>query len=134
MKVSLLKILIKNNLNTQGITIGILGASYKENTNDLRNSLSLKLAKELDLYGFHCRLHDPMKDESVIKKQSVALEELSSFHDLSVIIITVGHDDYRKMGLNKLLKMGKKPCIVMDIPNLFANECNQIEGLIYWNL
>ena len=56
---SMTKLLIKNKVNTSDVSIGIFGVSYKENVPDIRNSLALKLFKELKTYGFNCRVHDP---------------------------------------------------------------------------
>lgn len=131
---SMIKTLIQNNLPTSNITIGILGISYKENTNDLRNSLALKLIKELHEYGFNCRVHDPMHYSNALEAHDINLEVLSSMKNLSVVIIVVGHDFYRNMGLKKLLKLCKKPAVVIDIPNLFVDKCKQMKDLIYWNL
>ena len=38
------------------------------------------------------------------------------------IIISVSHMVFKKMGLNKILKYGKKNCKVFDIKNLFSNQ------------
>lgn len=131
---SMLKILIKNNIDTSNITIGILGISYKENTNDTRNSLALKLVKELYDYGFKCRVHDPMNYNDAVKTHNINLEKFSSLKNLSVVIIVVGHDYYRNLGLKKILTISKNPHVLIDIPNLFGNESKQIKDLVYWNL
>lgn len=127
---SMLKLLIQHKLPTNGLKIGILGISYKENTHDLRNSLALKLIKELDEYAFKYQIHDPLNYPDT----GIHLEPLSSLCALSVLIITVGHDYYRDIGLNALLKTTQKPCLVMDIPNLFINEAGNIPDIIYWSL
>jgi len=131
---SMLKILIQNNISTSNITIGILGISYKENTNDLRNSLALKLIKELGEYGFNYRVHDPMSYVNLLETHNVNLEKLTSLKNLSVVIIVVGHDYYRDIGLKNILKSCKSPCVVMDIPNLFVHERDTFKDILYWNL
>lgn len=128
---SMLKMLIQQNVNTVGLKLGILGISYKENTNDLRNSLALKLIKELHEYGFNCSVHDPMHYADT---DAITLEPFDALRDSSVVIIVVGHDYYRDLGLNKIMSLCKKPSIVIDIPNLFVKESKEIKGLIYWNL
>lgn len=123
---SLFEIFMHHKINTENIKIGILGISYKENTNDIRNSLALKLIKELKALDIQCLVHDPFEHPDL-----VPFEELS---DLTAIILLVGHDAYKKMGLKKILKICKKPSILMDIPNLFIKEVKKIKELIYWSM
>lgn len=128
---SMLKLLVKNKLATNNINIGILGITYKENVLDLRNSLALKLVKELKEYGFNCRVHDPLVHQEV---HNVALEQFDDISELSVAIIAVGHDFYRKLGLKKILSKCKENTVIMDIPNLFVDEYKPFKNLIYWHL
>lgn len=128
---SMLKLLVKNKLDTSNLSIGILGISYKENVLDLRNSLALKLVKELREYQFNCHVHDPLVHQEV---HNIKLEQFDDLNELSVVIIAVGHDFYRQIGLEKILSKCKKNTVVIDIPNLFVDEHKQFKNLIYWNL
>ncbi len=129
---SMLKLLMKQQLNTQHLKIGLLGLTYKENVVDVRNSLALKLHKELLCYGFDCRLHDPLLKK--LKNHDIQLSRFEELSDLSVVIIVVGHDYYRQLGLKKILSTGHQKTIVLDIPNLFVAEQQQFKKLVYWNL
>ncbi len=55
-------------------------------------------------------------------------------NDLTVAIIAVGHDYYKEMGLENIMKQCRKPCIIMDISGLFRKEVKEKEDLIYWKL
>ena len=123
---SMVKLLIMNQVDVQAIRVGLFGISYKENTVDARNSLSLKLAKELREYGFNVQLHDPFDHPS-----STQWEDISQ---LSVVILLVGHAAYRELGLSAFLAKAKKPPILMDIPHLFIAEQSALEKVIYWSL
>ena len=128
---SLLKLLVTNKVNLREVTIGVFGVTYKENVGDIRNSLALKLIKELQGLGVHCRIHDPIVNCS---STACNLESFDQFKDLSVVIITVAHDFYREIGLEKILSICKNPKIIMDIPNLFVNESHLVNHVIYWSL
>ena len=130
---SMMKLLIKNKVNTRDVRIGIFGISYKENLLDLRNSLTLKLIKELKAFGFDLRVHDPLTPVNQHVSQAFNLERFEDMKGLSVAIIAVGHDFYRDK-LNDILKHCQKPKILMDIPNLFINDVKSCNNLIYWNL
>ena len=130
---SMIKILLKNKVNTNQLSIGVFGISYKENTNDIRNSLALKLIKELKEYGFNCHVHDPMEHDAKLNLK-LSLESFDKMENLSVAIIVAQHDFYKDLGLNKILNKCLNPKIIMDIPNLFIKEQKQFEDIIYWNL
>jgi UDP-N-acetyl-D-glucosamine/UDP-N-acetyl-D-galactosamine dehydrogenase len=128
---SMLKLLIHHHLSTQNLRIGILGLSYKENVLDLRNSLTLKLVKELQEYSFDCYVHDPLIHQEV---HGVPLVSFDALHELSVIIITVGHHFYREAGLKTILSKGNQHQVMMDIPNLFIDEHQAFHEIVYWSL
>lgn len=130
---SMTKLLIKNNVSTMNATIGIFGVSYKENLVDLRNSLSLKLVKELKEYGFKVRVHDPLRPLNEIVPTDIKLDRFEDMKGISVAIIAVGHDFYQDK-LDEILTRCTKPNLLMDIPNLFIDALSRPHDLIYWSL
>lgn len=130
----LINIFIKEDINIHNSTVGIFGVTYKENTPDIRNSLSLKLVKEAAAAGLKCKVHDPLVDRKLMKdKYHLDLMEFDDMNHLSAIILTVGHDEYKELGLDSFLsKLNHK--IFMDIPNLFIHPAKAQGGLIYWSL
>ena len=131
---SMTKLLIQNKIDPTQAKIGIFGISYKENTNDLRHSLALKLMKELTDYGYTYRVHDPMEYSDLIIQHTVHLEPFEALNDLSIAIILVPHDWYRDLGFKTFLKHCKKRPVIIDLPNLFIQEGKNNPDVIYWNL
>jgi UDP-N-acetyl-D-galactosamine dehydrogenase len=130
---SMLKLLIKNNLETNKLTIGVFGISYKENVVDTRNSLALKLIKELNEFGFNCRVHDPFEHKDLHGEHKITLEDFDNLNDLSLAIVIVAHDFYRD-NLKQILSKCTTPKVLMDIPNMFIQEAKKYKDLIYWSL
>ena len=128
---SMIKLFIKNNLPTNNLRVGIFGISYKENVLDIRNSLALKLVKELREYGFECCVHDPLAKCDIA---GITMQDFEGIPTLSAAIIVVGHDYYHKMGLQPILAKCNANPVVLDIPNLFVDAHKQFKKLIYWNL
>lgn len=54
--------------------------------------------------------------------------------DISVAIIIVQHDFYRKKGFQQFVNKLKPTGLIMDIPNLFIEENKNLGNLHYWNL
>jgi len=101
---------------------------------DTRNSLSLKLAKELHQYGFKCQIHDPLIDHLKEGCKHIILDEFENMQDLSIMILLVDHDFYRDLGLKLLSKKCKQPSIIMDATNLFIKEGPSLKDSVYWHL
>ncbi|KTD07705.1 nucleotide sugar dehydrogenase [Legionella jamestowniensis] len=129
------KILIKKNISFETIKIGLFGVTYKENVPDIRNSLAFKLIKELKGYGFNYIAHDPWANKKIVKeKYQLDLIEFEDMQDISVAIIIVQHDFYRKKGFQQFVNKLKPTGLIMDIPNLFIEENKNLGNLHYWNL
>ncbi len=117
------KFLVKKFLsffNKKKINVLLMGATYKENCNDLRNSKSLEIFKILKKKKHEVHFFDPNVNQKKLGKIVFTKKPRKNFYD--GIIISVGHTVFKKMGLNKILKYGKKNCKVFDIKNLFPNQ------------
>lgn len=128
----MLKLLVQHHINIHELTIGLFGVSYKANTIDARNSLSLKLMKELREEGFQCLAHDPL--EYPPSHSELTLKNFQDINKISVAILLVPHDAYRDLGLQSFVDRCQQPAIFMDIPHLFIDEGRQQKDLIYWAL
>ena len=130
-----IKLFIKNNLNIAEAKIGIFGLAYKENTPDLRNSLSLKLIKICKNFGFNYLVHDPLVDKKmVLDKYQLKLNEFEEIKGLTMAIILVGHNYYLEKGIQGLIERLESPRIIMDIPNSFSTQASAFPEVIYWSL
>lgn len=131
---SMMRLIIANKVDVNNLSIGLFGISYKDNVVDIRNSLVLKLIRDLKRSHFHCRIHDPYEHSTIKSEYPMHLERFEDINDLSVIIVAVNDDFYKKIGLQGLLQKCKKPAIIMDLTNLFAEEASSCEHLVYWSL
>jgi len=108
--------LIKNNLkNLRGKKICILGLSFKENTDDIRESRSIELIDLLLKYGSDVFVHDPKaihNAQSVFKKKitySDSIKHILVNSDCAVIMTP--WQQYRKIDEKDFLTM-KNPLII----------------------
>ena len=97
-----------------------MGASYKENCNDLRNSKSLDIFKILKKKDCLVDIYDP----------HVSTQEQSGFNFINYpkkkhyngIIISVAHKKFKNMGLKKIYSFGTNNFKVFDIKNIFPTS------------
>ncbi len=104
-----------------------LGASFKENIPDFRNSKSLNLFK-LIKKKYKVDLVDPLINPKIFKeteKINISKKILNSNYD--AVIVAVKHDKIKKFGLNKIIKASKKNVILIDIFDLFKSKINKFE-------
>jgi len=94
----------------------ILGATFKENCPDIRNSKSEDLFKIFNKNNFNCKIHDPEANplEMTNKYGKNYIKKLDSVYD--AIIIAVGHDEYLSLNLDTLTK---PESIVFDVKSIF---------------
>ncbi|KTC70209.1 protein capL [Legionella birminghamensis] len=131
----LVQALIKYDIPVKHCPVGVFGVTYKENAADIRSSLALKFIKELKLAGFQCQVHDPFADrEYVQKKYDIQLMSFEEINTISAAIVVVGHDYYREKGLQALVGKCNRPAVIMDIPNLFAEQKIDEAAVFYWGL
>ncbi len=112
-----LKILNKNNSN---IKILIMGLTFKENCSDIRDSKSLEIVKLLSKKKYKINIYDPWVIKKKYKHLSLINKPKYNYYD--AILVTVKHDIFVKLGINKIKKFGKKKSYLYDIKSLFKKN------------
>ncbi len=116
------KIFNKKNLNSKKILI--LGYTFKEDCNDIRNSKVLDLFKALKTKHKVVHVYDPHVIKSELNnfiKSSFKKNLNKNFYD--AIIIAVKHKLFLKLGSKKILQFGKqKVCKIYDIKSIFKTN------------
>lgn len=104
--------------------IAILGATFKENCPDIRNSHSFKLADIANRLKLHVDLYDPyasVDDCREVYGYGISSEFIIT-SDYDCIIFAVAHDCYKKYGLkflNELKENGVK--LIVDMKSIFSD-------------
>lgn len=89
---------IKNKHNLSKITVGILGMSFKAESDDIRNSLSYKFKKVLSIHAKKVLTSDPyVKNDKDIK----SLDYVKNKSD--ILIIATPHNIYKKIKTKKTI-------------------------------
>ncbi|MBN2157504.1 MAG: UDP-glucose/GDP-mannose dehydrogenase family protein [Candidatus Lokiarchaeota archaeon] len=117
----------------QGKLIGLLGLSFKPNTDDVRFAPSIKIAKKLLDIGAILRVYDPVAKENFRKESGIAVDApitycdsaLEAIRDTEGVLIVTEWDEFSQIKPNDFKRSMKKAIIIdgrrIFDPNLFEN-------------
>jgi UDP-N-acetyl-D-mannosaminuronic acid dehydrogenase len=107
--------------------ISLLGASYKENVGDTRESPTEKIHEELQKKNIDVRVCDPISEN--YKYQLKSFEEAVKGSDL--VVLLVGHDQFREISFSGLSSNMRNKNI-LDTRNFFKREEIEKNGFRYY--
>ena len=114
-------------------TLAVFGLAFKAGTNDVRNSLGLKLIERLEGEGAIVHAHDPV----AIPAAHVLKPALSYFEDpyqavdhAEALIIAADWPHFRELDFERIKECMARPC-VLDGRNLLDPEGMRELGFIY---
>jgi UDPglucose 6-dehydrogenase/UDP-N-acetyl-D-galactosamine dehydrogenase len=117
----------------KGSKVLIMGLTYKENVPDTRESPVREMVKELKEFWIEIYGYDPLLSRHEIEGFGVnAIDTWDAKVDC--VIITVAHDEFKKMKLEDVKKcMNDKP-VLIDVRGVFDREEAKREGFYYRRL
>lgn len=111
----------------------ILGATFKENVSDVRNSKVIDIIRELESFSVHVDVVDPHADsEELHHEYGFRLVEKPQENKYDAVILAVAHTEYLNLDesyLKSLLKDQKG--VVVDIKGLYRGRIKELD---YWSL
>lgn len=125
--------LMKHIENLEGKQIAILGLSFKNNTDDTRESAALELIKQFSAQGASICAYDP---EAKVYQQDVAAlftrceDPYQAARGADVLILATEWDEFRGVDLSRL-KQEMRGTILMDGRNLLDPEAVRQAGFLY---
>jgi UDP-N-acetyl-D-galactosamine dehydrogenase len=97
------KTMLQKKLNSKGARILVLGATFKQNCPDIRNSKIFDLVRELEAFGHPVTVHDPLAIRDEVKREfGVDIETTMPSGPFHAAVIAVRHDVFAAMGETKL--------------------------------
>jgi UDP-N-acetyl-D-galactosamine dehydrogenase len=119
-----------------GLKVGVLGLTFKENVPDLRNSKVPDIIRELREYGIEVLVHDPIAEaEEALAEYGIHLVEWTKMKDLDGLIIAVAHKNFSQLKLMDLLNpiRSQKQAVVIDVKGIL-NPDDIPAQVKYWRL
>ena len=108
----------------EGKAIGVLGLSFKPNTDDIRSAPSIDIVNSLKTNGAKVKVYDPqaMKNaHSVLKGVKFCKDLYEVARDSDALVIATEWHEFEVMDLGRVKKSMKRPLII-DGRNIFDPE------------
>ena len=128
-----IKKILKNQVKNKRITF--LGVTFKPNTDDMRESPSLKLIPKLHKKGAIINYYDPSIKSNYFKKlKNVTFEVKISLacRNSDLIILHTEWNEFKNLNFKKLVK--KKNFIIYDMRNIYSHKKMLKKGIKYFGI
>ena len=120
---SVIKLMTKKQIQVVDSNILIMGLAFKENCPDIRNTRIVDLIESFHEYNANTHIFDPWVNKDDAKKEfNITLESRLNEDKYDAIVIAVSHDEFKKMGIENIRKLGKQSNIIYDIKYLFQSS------------
>ncbi len=126
-----LKHIIKSNGNIKDAKVLVMGATFKENVSDIRNSKVADVIKELKSYSLNVDVVDSFaSSEELEHEYGFGLAE-NPGNDYDAVIVTVPHNDYKNLDGKYFESITKPAALVADLKGIYRGK---ITNRDYWSL
>ncbi len=109
----------------------VMGATFKEDVEDIRNSKVADLVNEFRSYGVNIDVIDPKANSDELKHEYGFELTTKPANDYDAIVIAVNHKEYIGLSEDDLKKMCSDKAIIVDLKGIFRKK---IKTLAYWSL
>jgi UDP-N-acetyl-D-galactosamine dehydrogenase len=127
----ILQHIIQNNGNIKDAKVLVMGATFKENVSDIRNSKVADVVKELKSYSLNVDVADPHAESDELQHEYGfgLTPQLSTDYD--AVIVTVPHNDYKKLDDSYFASITKAKGLIADLKGIYRGKIN---NRAYWSL
>ena len=122
--------IISNVSNVKASKVLVMGATFKENVSDIRNSKVADVVKELKGFFINVDVVDPHADSDELQHEyGFGLTE-NIANDYDAVIITVCHEPYANLDEAYFTSITKPAALIADLKGAYRNK---ITNRTYWS-
>ena len=123
--------IIKNSPDAASAKVLVLGATFKENVSDIRNSKVADLVKDLLDFSLQVDFVDPFAAaEDVAHEYGLTLNEAIG-KEYDAVVLAVAHDPYKQFDEAYFKSITRPNALLADLKGIFRGRVN---GMNYWSL
>ena len=134
--INIAKKILESKKYKKGNTIAILGLSFKPNTNDVRDSTSLKIAKLLIEKGIKIKSYDPKAMNNAKLEINELIECKTAYEaceSADAVIIATEWNEFRALDFKKIKEKAKK-LVIYDLRNIYNPKELRDIGFEYYGI
>ena len=118
----------------KGLSVNVLGVTFKEDCSDTRNSQVFSLVKHLRDHNVEVYVADPLANlVSVERDHGISLVPLDQLSPANAVVISVPHQAFGS-GRELVGRALRRPGIVVDVKSAYRDELVDEPELTYWSL
>lgn len=122
--------IISNVSDVKSAKVLVMGATFKENVSDIRNSKVADVVKELKSFFLNVDLVDPYAEHDELKHEyGFGLEE-NIANDYDAVVVSVAHEPYVNLDENYFASITKPHALIADLKGIYRGV---IQNRTYWS-
>lgn len=126
---------VKNYLDENGCEgrpkVLVMGATFKENVSDIRNSKVADVIRTLMSFPIDVHITDPHADSDELNHEYGFCLTPELHHDYDAVVVAVPHKVYVEMNDDAFVKMTKPHALIADLKGIYRGK---IINRKYWSL
>jgi UDP-N-acetyl-D-glucosamine/UDP-N-acetyl-D-galactosamine dehydrogenase len=123
--------IIQNNGNVKDAKVLVMGATFKENVSDIRNSKVADVIRELKSFSLNVHVTDPHAESDEVKHEYGFELSNEIGKDYDAVIVTVPHSAYKEFDDAYFTSITKEKAMIADLKGIYRNK---IKSRFYWSL
>jgi len=122
--------IISNVSDVKSAKVLVMGATFKENVSDIRNSKVADVVKELQSYFLNVDVIDPHADDEELQHEYGFGLASSTASDYDAVIITVCHEPYASLDESYFTSITRPHALIADLKGIYRGK---IKNRPYWS-
>ncbi|WP_395672244.1 UDP binding domain-containing protein, partial [Phenylobacterium sp.] len=119
----------------KGKTVGVLGLTFKPNTDDMRDAPALDILPALEAAGARVQAFDPQAHEARQMLPSVAFKDdpYAVADGADALVIITEWDQFRALSLDRIKLLMNQP-VLIDLRNIYQPADMRTRGFAYTSI
>jgi len=120
---SVVKMMTQRKAHVVDSNILIMGLTFKENCPDLRNTRVIDIINDLRSYNANVHVFDPWADKAEAQHEyGLNLIDAPEAGAYDAVILCVGHDKFRALGIDAIRAFGKHNHVLFDVKHILPKD------------
>lgn len=131
---NIIYLLVENDVQIKGCDVLVMGITFKENCNDIRNSKVVDILDELVKLGINLTVYDSHADRIEVESE-YGISLADDYHGkYDAILFAVAHDEFKDMSLKEMKELSTNKLILIDLKSIFNFKIDGWSDVSYWSL